>query len=152
MVAAMALCADRAARAPRVGGSSPVFSRPLHHAALARLAADLFWLLSAYTVPVLILWAVTWRAGIPGTPWFEYPVFGMTGIIFAAAVGHLAGELTPGRFIGLIAATGALVLFLFVFPSSSPLATMVPYQTISVVSSHFSCGREIALTCEDADG
>lgn len=131
MIGALALCADRAARAHRNADTSPVSARPPHHAALTRLAADLGWLLPAYTVPVLILWTATWRAGAPGSPWLEYPVFGMTGIIFAAGLGHLAGTLAPSRFTGLIAATGALVLFLFVFTQDSPLTASVPYQAIS---------------------
>ncbi|MFI5616585.1 hypothetical protein [Streptomyces sp. NPDC051567] len=100
---------------------------------LTRLTADAIWLSAVYLLCTVSTWIATATTGAPGGPWPEYALFGVSGVVFALALGYFIGRVLPSRFTGAIAAVGGFMLFSLVFGSqSSPLANVVFYHAIDV--------------------
>ncbi|MEU7023818.1 hypothetical protein ABZ990_24600 [Streptomyces sp. NPDC046203] len=132
-VAAVGIAAHRSSQLRRSGTDTLLAARRPFQVELARLAADAVWLCGVYLLCTGAAWIATATAGAPGGPWPEYVLFGISGIVFALALGHFTGRLLPTRFTGAIAAVGGFLLFTLVFGSqSSPLATLVFYHSIDV--------------------
>ncbi|WP_256077071.1 DUF7224 domain-containing protein [Streptomyces sp. BpilaLS-43] len=131
MIAGVGLAAQQSSRLRRSGSDLLLAARPLPQVELTRLSADAAWLCLTYVLCTACAWVAT--VGAPGGPWLEYPLFGLSGIIFALALGHLLGRIAPTRFTGAIAAIGGFLLFSLVFSSnSSPLANIAFYHSIDV--------------------
>ncbi|MFJ6560802.1 hypothetical protein ACIQMV_13120 [Streptomyces sp. NPDC091412] len=131
MVAAVGIAAHRSSQFRRSGSETILAARPPYQVELTRLAADTVWLGAVYLLCTVSAWAAT--AGAPGGPWPEYVLFGVSGVVFALALGHFIGRVLPSRFTGAIAAVGGFLLFSLVFGSqSSPLADVVFYHAVDV--------------------
>ncbi|WP_431781515.1 DUF7224 domain-containing protein [Streptomyces chumphonensis] len=131
MIAGVGLAAQQASRLRRSGSDLLLAARPLPQVELTRLAADAAWLSLVYLLCTVAAWATA--VGAPGGPWLEYPVFGLSGIVFALALGHVLGRLAPTRFTGAVAAIGGFLLFSLVFSTNfSPLAYTAFYHAIDV--------------------
>ncbi|WP_130796627.1 DUF7224 domain-containing protein [Streptomyces otsuchiensis] len=147
MVAALGLTAQRVSGIHRGRNEEILASRDRSRLEFTSLAADVTWLVAVYLTMTGIVWALMWSRGVPGGPWLEYPVFGVCGVVFAAALGHTFGRLVPGRFTGVLAAVTGYLLFLVLFPSGeSPLTASVGYQAIDVRLSGAHLGWRLALT------
>lgn len=131
MIAGVGLAAQQSSRLRRSGSDLLLAARPLPQVELTRLAADAAWLCLVYVLCTVCTWIAT--AGAPGGPWLDYPLFGLSGIVFALSLGHFIGRIAPTRFTGAIAAVGGFLLFSLVFSShSSPLANIAFYHSIDV--------------------
>ncbi|NJQ07305.1 DUF7224 domain-containing protein [Streptomyces lonarensis] len=130
MVAGCGLVAHRAGAAARRGADAPVASRRGSTAELVSLAADATWLAAAHLTAVAVVWGAALAVGLPGAPWPEYPLFGLAGVVLAAAVGHVLGRLLPTRYTPVLATVGGYVLFLAVMADGSPLTATIGYQGV----------------------
>ncbi|MFJ3822347.1 DUF7224 domain-containing protein [Streptomyces nodosus] len=145
MVAGTGIAAERASRLRRSGAEALLAARPPHQVELARLTADAVWLGAVYLLCTAFTWIAT--AGAPGGPWLDYVLFGVSGVVFALALGHFIGRSLPGRFTGALAAVGGFLLFSLVFGSqSSPLADVVFYHAIDVRLSATHLVWRLAIT------
>ncbi|QEU85602.1 DUF7224 domain-containing protein [Streptomyces viridosporus] len=145
MIAGVGLAAQQSSRLRRSGSDLLLTARPLPQVELARLAADAAWLCLVYVLCTACAWITA--AGAPGGPWLDYPLFGLSGIIFALALGHFIGRIAPTRFTGAIAAIGGFLLFSLVFSSnSSPLAYIAFYHSIDVRISSAHLAWRLAIT------
>ncbi|MFJ1823532.1 hypothetical protein [Streptomyces sp. NPDC088178] len=145
MVAAVGMAAHRASRIRRSGADVLLAARPLYQVELTRLTADAVWLSAVYLVCTAFTCIVT--AGAPGRPWPEYALFGLSGVVFALALGYFVGQVLPSRFTGAIAAVGGFMLFSLVFSSqSSPLTNVVFYHAIDVRLSDTHLAWRLAVT------
>ncbi|MCZ9341394.1 hypothetical protein NGM37_26895, partial [Streptomyces sp. TRM76130] len=115
----------------RSGSDLLLAARPAPQVELVRIAADAIWLSGVYIVCTVFTWIPT--LGAPGGPWPEYVLFGLSGIVLALALGHIAGRVVPSRFTAAVAAIGGFLLFTLVFDSqSSPLTSIAFYHSIDV--------------------
>ncbi|MEN3585752.1 hypothetical protein AAH978_16555 [Streptomyces sp. ZYX-F-203] len=145
MIAGMGLAAHRASQMRRSGSDTLLAARPLPQVELTRLTADAVWLSAVYLLCTALAWMAT--AGAPGAPWPEYVLFGLSGILFALALGYFTGRVLPNRFTGAIAAVGGFLLFSLVFSSqSSPLAHVVFYHSIDVRLSATHLAWRLSVT------
>ncbi|WP_051835820.1 DUF7224 domain-containing protein [Streptomyces sp. NRRL WC-3549] len=144
VIGAVGLAAHRTSQLRRSGVDVLLSARPLPAVEGARLAADASWLSGVYLVSTAVTWAMT--VGAPGAPWPEYPLFGVAGIVFAVALGYVAGCLLPSRFTGAAAAVAGFALFgMVVDTQSSPLAHSLFHQSIGLRLSSAHLGWRIAL-------
>ncbi|WP_338315527.1 hypothetical protein [Streptomyces bohaiensis] len=130
MVAGCGLVAHRAAAAVRRGADAPVAARPGSAAELAALAADATWLAAAHLTAVAVISGAALAARLPGAPWPEYPLFGLAGVVLAAAIGHVLGRLLPTRYTPVLATVGGYLLFFVMLAEQSPLTATIGYQGV----------------------